>query len=76
MKITGEVVLKNKSNDLKCDMCGKESVGKGGHVYVKDPFSERTEIGHLEGWIVLGPACLDLLRLITERNYLKEETPT
>lgn len=56
---------------LKCDMCGKETVGKGGSLYVKDIFSERTDEGHLEGWLGLGPKCLKLMKSITDRNCMK-----
>lgn len=58
---------------MKCDMCGKESVGKRGHLYVQDIFSERTEEGHLEGWLSLGPKCLSLMKTITDRNCMKVE---
>ena len=54
-------------SDLKCDMCGKEEVGRVETLYVKD-MGERDEEGHLEGWLVLGPKCLNLMKSITDRN--------
>ena len=62
--------------ELKCDMCGKESVGKGGHLYVEDAFTDRNEDGHLEGWHLLGPRCLNLMKSITDRNCAKADNFT